>query len=313
MNILVGDLGGTKVDLAFIKEGRLIKKKRFFSSQFKDFNEILSLFIDQKIDKGVLGVAGFVEKGRRCQMTHLSWSIEADLLEKIYSIPHVEILNDLEALGWGLHELPKGAILTLNKGKQQAGNRVVVSAGTGLGVAALYWDGKRHHPFATEGGHVDFAPKSNLEEEFYHYLLQKEKTRISFDQVLSKSGIEEFYQFLLTQSPHLQKVPEKMNIFHIVKETTPLCKEALLQFASFYGAFSGNVALQFLSQGGVYLGGGIVPKIVKWLKGETFLQAFLAKGTFQKLLATFPIHLILHDHLPLIGAWKYSQRKHLFV
>ncbi len=279
--LIVGDIGGTKANLALIEDGRIVKEDKFLCEHFQDFSEILEKFIDRPVQRACLALAGPVED-RMCQMTNLSWKIDAAALEKRHKIPRVDLLNDLEAAGWGLRRLGPQDLETLNVGRKQSGNQAILAAGTGLGMAGLYWDGKRHHPFASEGGHADFAPRDAQERELWQYLHEK-FGHVSVEHVVSGMGVKQLYNFRGNQSP-----------------------EVLEWFATLYGAAAGNVALQFLTRGGLYLAGGIAPKIVKELQNGGFMKAFVDKGRFESLLKQIPVHVVLNESLPLLGAWEYG-------
>jgi glucokinase len=299
---LIGDIGGTKVHLALVEDGRFVKEEKFPSRHFDSLSEVMGKFLDKPVEKACFTIAGPVS-GRQCKMTNLHWEIDAAELEKTHRIGKVVLLNDLEASGWGIKRLKPADLVTLNKGVKQDGNQVVVAAGTGFGVAGLYWDGKRHHPFATEGGHSDFGFQTDL--PFCEYL-RKKYGHVSVERVVSGPGLEHLYWFLVETGKH-KNIFEGEEIPRLIVEQglsgkSPLCQEALGQFAAFYGAAAGNAALQYLSRGGIYLAGGLAPRIVKVLQQGEFMRAFSAKGRFQELLLQMPVHIVLNEALPLLGA-----------
>lgn len=301
---LVGDIGGTKVHLAYFDQDHLVKEEKFFSSNFSSFNEILKKFVDRKAEKSCFALAGPVD-GRKCQMTNLKWNIDADQIEKEFGISSVALINDLVASGWGLKHLTPSDLFTLHPGVQKAGNQVIVAAGTGLGVGGLCWDGKETIPFASEGGHADFAAQSALERQLWDYL-HKKYGHVSIERVISGSGLEHLYWFLVEKGRHKQilqgeEIPRQIIEQGLSGEST-LCQEAVRWFAELYGAVAGNIALQFLPHAGLYLAGGIAPKILPVLKQGGFMQSFINKGRFNKLLETIPVHVVLNESLPLLGA-----------
>lgn len=283
---LIGDVGGTKVHLALVKDDQIIKEEKFWTSHFHSLSEILDKFLDAPVQKGCLAVAGPVTN-RQCQMTNTDWRIDANHLEKQHQIPQVALLNDLLAAGWGLNRLKPQDLVTLNRGKRGPGNQAIVSAGTGLGIVGLYWDGKHHYPFASEGGHADFAPRNETEKKFWNHLHQQ-FGHVSIERAVSGKGFEHLCNFLRKDAQD------------------PI---VLTQFASLYGAVAGNVALQFLTTGGLYLAGGMPPKLLKTLQEGDFMNAFLDKGRFQTLLTNIPVEVVLNESLPLLGAWELMRLK----
>ncbi len=309
---LVGDVGGTHTRLALFKKRELIQETVFPSKQFSSLQEIVSQFIQgkEKIEKAAFGVAGPVQDGI-CKTTNLPWIIESKQIEKKNRIKAVFLLNDLEAHAYGIAALQEKEMVFLQKAKKSSlGNRALVSAGTGLGEAGLFWDGKTYHPFATEGGHTDFACRNKREFSLLEFL-QKKYGHISYERVVSGPGIEDLF-FFMTQKE--KKIPKgSFSEKNLAKEITeralskacPLCEEILEWFVSFYAAELSNVALKFLSFGGLYLGGGIAPKILPFLQKPYFLKAFLDKGRFNKLLENIPVKVILNEKTALLGALEY--------
>jgi glucokinase len=228
----------------------------------------------------------------------------------------VWLLNDLEANAYGIATLAPEDFLTLNEGAPQAeGNAAVIAAGTGLGEAGLYWDGRRHRPFASEGGHASFAPSNTLQVELLRYLLTH-FTHVSWERVLSGPGLHTIYTFLrdtgrgiepawLSEEIHTGD-PAAAISGAALEDRCALCMQALDLFVALYGAEAGNLALKVMATGGVFVGGGIAPKIIEKLKDATFMQAFTAKGRLQPLLETIPVHVILNDQTALYGAARYA-------
>jgi glucokinase len=317
--ILAGDIGGTNSRLAFFQEQggelRLVLHHDFPSRQAKGLEQIVATFISQQgraVECAGFGVAGPVRNGR-CTATNLPWVIEAAALAREMGLPSVALVNDLEAYAYGALELPAADFLVLNPGAPQAsGNAAVVSAGTGLGQAGLYWDGERYHPFACEGGHADFAPNGELQVELYRYLAGK-FGHVSRERVLSGPGLKNVYDFLRDSGrwPQPSWLSDELRaaadpsaaIARAAQEgKAPICEQALELWTAVYGAEAGNFALSILATGGVYLGGGIAPKLRSTLQQPTFMQAFVAKGRMQPLLEAVPVRIILNEKAGLIGA-----------
>jgi glucokinase len=227
------------------------------------------------------------------------------------------MINDLEAYAYGIDGLDSKDFVTLNAGSEDAeGNRAVISARTGLGVAGLYWDGYRHHPFACEGGHSDFAPRNALEMELLAYL-QKKYGRISYERLLSGPGIKNIYDFL--RDAHKADEPQWLKdqiaaaqdppavISQLAQEgKAAICDQTLSIFVSIYGAETGNCALNFLSTGGIFIGGSVAAKNVPKMKDPIFMESFLDKGRMVDLLKEIPVTIVLNDDSGIIGAARYT-------
>lgn len=322
--LLAGDIGGTKVSLGLFKEDKQLScvgEKTFNSRDFSDFSSLLHrflfLFPNVSISRAGFGIAGPVQDGV-CRATNLPWTLSAEELQHQCQIPHVFLLNDLEASGWGLQLLAANKYVALNEGKKIAGNRVLISAGTGLGEAGLFWDTKTHHPIATEGGHADFAPCNEEQLALFSYLYKQYK-HVSYERVLSGSGLYQIYRFLVDtnreeQDPEIEMVstklePQKLIVEKALEGLSAACIHAVELFVSVYGAEAGNLALKYLARGGVYLGGGLAPRLLPFFKHGSFMSAFIAKGRFSSLMQDIPIHLILEDKTALFGAAHYAKIK----
>lgn len=317
--ILAGDIGGTSVRLAYFerKDGRLrpvveeVKHSRDFSSLQAAISEFQSKYRNQ-VGCACFGVAGPVNEGR-VEAPNLPWIIDAKVLEKEVGLSKVYLINDLEANAYGLVELYEEDFEVLAPGVPGAkGNAAVISAGTGLGEAGLYWDGVSHHPFAAEGGHSDFAPANDLQSELWHYLHQKFGGHVSWERVLSGPGQYNLYEFLrdtgqAKEEPWLAEEiksgdPSAVVSKHGLSGKSPLCVQAVDLFVEIYGAAAGNLALKYLATGGVFIGGGIAPKILPKLKEPRFFQAFCDKGRLRTLLEKIPVRVVLNDKTALLGA-----------
>ncbi len=230
----------------------------------------------------------------------------------------VDLINDLEAIAHGLGELDDGDVAVLYPGAPGGeGNRAIIAAGTGLGEAGAYWDGRRHHPFACEGGHTDFGPRTPDEMELLTRLLAKLE-RVSYERILSGSGLHEIYTFLRDrghgQEPSwltrefAEDAPPVVVVRNALAGRSQLCLEAVDHFVSIYGAEAGNLALKVMARGGVWIGGGIAPRILPRMREPAFLEAFFAKGRMRPLLEGMAVRLILNDQVGLMGAARYASR-----
>lgn len=320
--ILAGDIGGTHTRLAFLeeKDGRLpmVAEETFPSREFASLESVLRRFLASHplpIACASFGIAGPVRNGR-CDATNIPWVVDSRLVAREIGLKSVGLINDLEANAWGIAVLEAKDFVVLNQGTSDAsGNAAIISAGTGLGEAGLYWDGKHHRPFATEGGHSDFAPRNHLEVELLEYLL-KQFQRVSFERVVSGPGLLNIYRFLRDsgRSEEPSWLGEEMRTEDpgavisraALNGTSELCAQALGLFVSVYGAEAGNLALKFLATGGVFLGGGIAPKIVQKLMEPAFLNAFMTKGRMKPLLQATPVRVILNDKTALLGAARFA-------
>ncbi len=316
--ILAGDVGGTNTRLAVFddKGGRLTPTAdaTFPSREHPSLEAVLRKFTAAHplpIDRACFGVAGPVRHGRS-DATNLPWVVDAGLVARELGLQAVGLINDLEANAWGIGVLERDDLAVLNAGAPDAeGNQAIISAGTGLGEAGLTWDGKQHRPFATEGGHSDFAPRNHLEMELLDYLL-KQFQRVSYERVVSGPGLLNIYRFLRDtgrgeEPAWLAEKLRDQDPGAVVSQAaldgkSDLCVQALDLFVSLYGAEAGNLALKLLATGGVYLGGGIAPKIIRKLQDPIFLNAFTAKGRLKPLLQAMPVRVILNDKTALLGA-----------
>ncbi len=316
--ILAGDIGGTKTRLAFftVAGERLqsLGEETFLSRHYGGLEEIVRAFVSRQqlaVTHSGFGIAGPVKHGR-CETTNLPWVVDARQLASQLGIASVALLNDLEANAYGVVTLEAKDFMVLNPGALDAdGNAAIIAAGTGLGEAGFYWDGAQHHPFACEGGHADFAPRNELETELLRYLLTR-FAHVSYERVLSGPGLYNIYQFLRDTgrgeepawlSEELRQQDPAATISQAaLSGRCALCVQALDLFVSLYGAEAGNLALKVMATGGLYVGGGIAPKIMQKLQDATFMQAFTAKGRMQPLLEAIPVRVILNDKTALLGA-----------
>ncbi|HTV82780.1 MAG TPA: glucokinase [Acidobacteriaceae bacterium] len=325
--ILAGDVGGTKVELALygFEHGQLVhvRDTRFPAQEFHGLEEIVRSFLSEReapeITAACFGVPGPV-RGGRLRLTNLPWVLDSRELSTDLGIQHLFLINDLEANGYGIPELKPEQILTLNEGDPAAvGNRALVSAGTGLGEGVLVWNGKTHVPMASEGGHCDFAARNGEEVELLAYLRKKLEGRVSWERVVSGQGVTNIYTFLrdvrgMEEPAWLKErmaVEDPNAVIGEVGElcTSELCAKTLEMFVSAYGAEAGNMVLKVLATGGMYLGGGIAPKIVKTMRGGAFMRAFTDKGRMTELLVQAPVHIILESRCALMGAAAFAEAR----
>jgi glucokinase len=320
--ILAGDIGGTKTVLALTGPepgGILSSEQRFASRDFKSLKDVIEVYLkgrEVRPERACFAVAGPVVNGRS-QTTNLPWVIDAKELSETFSISRVWLLNDLEATAHGILHLKEKDFGVLNPGHPvPSGNRAVIAAGTGLGEALMFWDGQRYHPSATEGGHTDFAPRNAVEIRLLEFLLSR-LGRVSYERVLSGPGLENLYRFFSesdggAEPEWLSRRLEQEDPGAVIADAalsgkSESCVKALNLFVSLYGAEAGNLALKGLALAGVYIGGGIAPKILgKLLDGE-FMKAFIDKGRYASLMNRIPVRVILDPDAALLGAARFAQ------
>jgi glucokinase len=317
--ILAGDIGGTKTVIGLFEEAgdrlRIVRQETFPSREHGALEEILGRFLSGEPARGVraacFGVAGPVIDGR-CEATNLPWVIDAMVLERTLGVTGVGVVNDLVATAYGIAVLAPEEFCVLNPGRPHpGGNMALIAAGTGLGEAILFWDGRTFRAVASEGGHADLAPRNALEIALLEYLLTRHH-RVSYERVVSGPGIFNTYSFL-KQGGYGEEPPWLAERFPgqdpgvviteaALRRESDLCIKTLQLFVSLYGAEAGNLALKALATGGVYVGGGIAPKILDFLRDGTFMSAFTDKGRLSPLLREMPVRVILNPKTALYGA-----------
>lgn len=330
---LAGDIGGTKTELAFFQKKNDVLfcavRTRFLNFSYKNAGAVIGDFLEGAgsgfdIEAAALGVAGPVENNR-ASLTKLGWRVDGNKIGKKFSFKTCVLLNDLEATAMGIAELKKKDFLCLQKGRparspsasgggHPEGNAAIIAPGTGLGEAALLNIKGEFFSMASEGGHADFAPRTKIEAELLFYLLAK-YGHVSYDRVASGPGIKEIYDFLARG----KKTPERIKKSFLVQDPSSViaheaekkggdktCLKALSLFVSILGAEAGNMALKYLASGGVYLAGGIPPKIIKALKRKEFLESFRDKGRFKEYLSSIPVYVVLNDAAALLGAARFA-------
>ena len=321
--ILAADIGGTKVNLGLFEPGngrlKLLQEGTRPSRGFPRLQDLIKDFLasvgQPKIERACFGIAGPVRNGV-VQLTNLPWKVEAGELAEELKLGTCSLINDLEANGHGLAELPPTDLHSLNTGDANAGgNGAIISAGTGLGEAGLYWNGKTHWPFASEGGHADFAPLTKMDAELFAYLTDR-FGHVSWEKVLSGKGLCNIYEFLRDT----KRGEEPSSLAEEMVKTDPAvvitqaglngsssrCVQALDLFVTYYGSEAGNLALKMMSTGGVYIGGGIAPKMLKSLENGKFMAAFSSKGRMKSLLEAMPVRVILNPKTALLGAAHFA-------
>lgn len=326
--ILAGDIGGTKTNLALyeLKNNilELLTSLKFVSTDYTRFTDILDEFRkkipDVELTSACFGIAGPVVDGE-CKTTNLPWEkVSIKELQNNLGIETIEILNDLAATAYGMLYLKEDELIHLNpNGKKSKNTSCVIAAGTGLGEGILYHDDRGFHPMATEGGHTDFAPQSELEDELLKWLRVRFVDHVSYERVLCGEGIYTLYEFLkeyrgLSEPKKMSELKEGIDKSAMVSECAlndndPLCVKTLELFCKLYGSEAGNLALKSLSTGGVFVGGGIAPKILPVLKNGIFMEAFLSKGRFKELLEKMEVKVSLNQETALLGAANYAKDK----
>jgi glucokinase len=323
--LLAGDIGATKISLGVYSTENgprePIVEGTFPSDRYSSLEVLVGEFLTQAnlaVERAVFGVAGPVMSGQ-ATITNLSWVIDEVQLKKKLDLTSVLLLNDLKALAQGVPLLEPEDLYTLNKGEPApGGTKAIIAPGTGLGEAFLTWDGSRYRAYASEGGHTDFAPTNTLENNLLRYL-QGKWGHVSYERICSGIGLPNIYDYL-RDSGHAEEpawlaeqlaaaddpTPVIINAALDVAASCELCKATLTLFVSVLGSEAGNVALTVLATGGVYLGGGIPPRILPALKEEGFMRAFLNKGRLSDFLKNVPVYVILNPKLALIGAAFYG-------
>jgi len=316
--ILAGDIGGTNARLAFfdVMNGhfRLVSASVFPSREYAGLDQIVSKFVETSNlhpDAACFGVPGPVRSGR-VETSNLPWVIESARLADELSLKKTVLINDLEANAWGIATLGPEDVVSLNQVKgNPVGNQAVISAGTGLGEAGMCWDGSQHRIFASEGGHSDFAPRNELEIELFRYLSGR-YGHVSYERVVSGPGLVNVFHFLRDSGRGTEPQWLTDQMVHgdpaaaisraALDGACALCEQALDLFVSVFAAEAGNLALKIMATGGVYLGGGIAPKMLTKLSGPLFMHAFVGKGRMQPLLEAMPVKVITNDKTALMGA-----------
>jgi glucokinase len=322
MRVLAGDIGGTKTRLGvFEVDGgtcQAVEERAYPSRDYLDLGEIVADFVGSggmDCRAACFGIAGPVT-GRRMHTTNLPWVVDADELERGTGIPAVVLLNDLEAMGWGVGALEESQFEVLNPGRSDAvGNGAVIAAGTGLGEGGIYWNGHQARPFACEGGHASFSPSDEQGDRLLRFLRRRHE-HVSWERVLSGPGLADLFRLMVSEAGE----PEPGWFLEAERtcDPVPVISEMALEgrcdisvrtlelFARLYGEEAGNLALKVMATGGVWVGGGIAPRIRRFLEAGAFMDGFLAKGRMRPLLETIPVRIVLEDRAALLGAARFA-------
>ncbi len=323
--LLAGDIGGTKTILALyaMDSGALdpLEEASYISSEYGSLEEMVAEFIgsvDHSINRACIGIAGPVSGGR-VTTTNLPWDVTESGLSLTLNIPEVKLLNDLKAIAYAIPHLKSSDLYTLNIGEgKDRESLAVIAPGTGLGEAFLTWSNNRYHAHPSEGGHSNFAPATPEERELLGYL-QGRSDHVSVESVCSGLGIPNIYSFFkdtgsFEESDRLKEplanvtdpTPVIINAATDKDRQCLLCKATLEMFVSILGSEAGNLALKVMATGGVFIGGGIPPRIVPALESGSFMKAFTGKGRMQAIMKKIPIHVIMNPRAALTGAAYYG-------
>jgi glucokinase len=317
--ILAGDIGVTKTLLAlFSSQDNNLKaeyQKTYRSQQYSGLEPLLHDFLatgKHPIGRASFGIAGPLIDGR-VNPPNLDWVVDPLSLAKALGLPSVSLLNDLEAAAYGISTLAPEEFLVLNEGViRRPGNKVLIAAGTGLGETIIFDDGKNYYPLASEGGHADFAARNEMEIELLRYLIGR-FGRVSYERVVSGPGLANIYDFLSERAgsrvpgPFADKIAAAEDRSPVISQAAlagdpEIAVKAMDLLVSSYGAEAGNLALKAKAIGGVYVGGGIAPKILSKLNNGTFMQAFNEKGRYRELVSSIPVYVVLNEKAALRGA-----------
>jgi glucokinase len=289
-----------------------VREASFASARYGGLEQVVGEFLGaaDRVDAAAFGIAGPVVDDA-VVTTNLPWRVAAQSLRTLLGSEHVRLLNDLEATAYGALALEPTSLLVVNPGRARPGHRAVIAAGTGLGQALLFWDGARHHPVATEGGHADFAPADELEDALLRYL-RRSYGRVSYERIVSGPGLLNVFHFLAQElrRPVAPEVAARVAAGDggaaigeaALSATCATCVEAVRIVMRVYGAQAGNLALTAMATGGVYVGGGVVPKLLPYVTDGRFLEAFTAKGRYTQFMSEIPLHVILDPKAALLGA-----------
>ncbi|HEY0079777.1 MAG TPA: glucokinase [Pyrinomonadaceae bacterium] len=319
--IIAGDIGGTKTNVALFEPdgenlGATVAERSFPSNDYDSLEAILAEFVAEhrpRLTHACFGVAGPVADGY-VETTTLAWNVSARSLAESLRLERVGLINDLEATAYGIEALEASQLYTLHAGEgaEPEGHRALIAAGTGLGMAGLFRHRGQFHPIASEGGHIDFAPRNRMEIDLLLYMFGKLGGRVSYERVLSGPGLFNIYSFLrdagfaeeprwLADEIAAGDAPASVSKAAL-EGKSELASKALDIFVDIYGSMAGNLALMLKPTGGLYVGGGIAPKILEKLKEGAFMRAYKDKGRLSFVVEPIPVRVVLDDHAALYGA-----------
>ncbi len=316
MNLIAGDIGGTKSWLALLAndgdgELQLRFERRYQSNDFNSATALLSRFIsdahvaDTPIERAVLALPGPINAGQ-CRLTNLDWVVDQQEEQSRLAIPEVTLVNDFQASSAGIATLDEQALVRLNQARSTPqGVRVITGAGTGLGLSWMQWHNGAYHSYATEGGHIDFAPTNRQQSELLQYLY-REHEYVPYERLLCGRGLETLHQFVTSRdTPQLQGSHQRSDaatVTQLAAQGDDAAVAAVELFIAIYGAWVGNLALLYRPSGGLYIAGGMAAKMASWMQSDNFIAACYNKGRMSELVRQTPIYLVTNERLGLQGA-----------
>lgn len=314
--VLAGDVGATKVFLRVleVEQRHIVAEYRYASADFSSLSSLVQSFQSEfdfpQLSSACFGLPGPVQ-GRRAELTNLPWMVDADELETTCQIGRVDIINDFYAAALGVDEVGDDDFITLQKGEfDTAGNRLVVGAGSGLGVAPVKNCNGHFIPQPSEGGHMDFAPNNEQQVEILAWLHQK-WSHVSYERLLSGEGLETLYFFYSLEAHGAgQRIMRAAEVHEAALAGEDVALKALATFVEVYGAYVGNAALIWEAKAGIFIAGGIAPKIRDWMERPEFINAFLNKGRMKKIVEKLPVYLVTNEKVGLLGAMKRAMELH---
>ncbi|WP_303906699.1 glucokinase [Thiohalomonas denitrificans] len=333
IKVIAGDIGGTKtlIQLSAFDvrqsslRGEVLYEHRFESRAYAGLDAILQEFLDltgpgEEVYSACLGVAGPVhdEDGhQRAKLTNLPWESDSRTVTDVLGIPRVRLINDFQAVGYGIDAMREEDLVSLQEAKpREQAPRLVVGAGTGLGVGLLAWKGDFYESYPTEGGHVHFAPVDDEQDALLQFL-RNEYGRVSCERLVSGPGLENIYRFLVARdrgrtagTDPLLNAPDPAAAISAcaISHEEPLAVRAMDLFVTIYGQVTGDLALTTLAQGGIFIAGGIAPKILSQLQNGRFINAFREKGRMRSLVADIPVRVIVNPGVGLLGCALAASR-----
>jgi glucokinase len=318
--ILAGDVGGTKTRLGLFEHSggtlRPVAEELFPSQEYSSLEKIVEGFLAarkrRKVTAAAFGVAGPIVRGRS-MIVSLRWPVDAGRMARALGLKEVRLLNDLEATAWGIGQISPRKIVSLTPGMRgRPGNGALIAAGTGLGMAILIRDGERFRPSASEGGHQGFTPRNELEIDLLRYMLKKYR-RVSLERIVAGPGFSEMYDFLISSGRRKESARMKKKLAGAADRNALISEAGVAGedgaasmvvdlFVSLYGAAAGDLALVSRATAGLWVGGGIAPKILPKLRGGLFMQSFRDKGRLSALVEKIPVRVMLEPRAALLGA-----------